>query len=127
MSAQDVTTLAACSAMGALAGWTLGRLGGALVGLGIGAGYALVANRLLVRAALAVTVFAGTAVGVLLGRNIVRVLCLPGSCVGAEVTASLLLGAGALVGVGLVAALVTRSFDEYRDTIAPRPEDDPPR
>ena len=69
-------------------------------------------------------VFVGTAVGLLLGRNIVHVLCRPGSCVAAETTASVLLGLGAFIGVGLVAALVTRSFDEYREASGPPPDGD---
>jgi len=124
VTTQDITTLAVCSTVGALAGWALGAWGGAAIGIGMGVGYAVLANRLLVRAPVAIAVFAGTIVGALLGRNIAHVLCLPGSCVGVEITAALLLGAGALIGVGLVAALVTRSFDEYRESHLPPGSDD---
>lgn len=114
MSRHNAATAALCLVIGATTGWLLGGAVPALVALAAAAGYATVANRFMVRTVVAVAVFAGTAVGVLLGRNLVRVLCLPGTCVAAETTAAVLLGIGASVGVGLVTALAVRSFDEYR-------------
>ncbi|RPI23520.1 MAG: hypothetical protein EHM57_03865 [Actinobacteria bacterium] len=121
MSAQDVVTVALCSLVGAAAGAAWAGGAGAVLGVIAGAAWGVLANRLLVRPAIAVSVFTGTVVGAYLGRSIVRALCLPGSCVALEVVAAVLLGAGAFVGVGLVAALVTRSFDEYREIGKPPP------
>lgn len=126
MSAQDVVTVMLCAAIGAAGGVALAGPLGAVIGVVLGATYGALANRLLVRSAVAISVFAGTVVGAFLGRNIVRVLCLPGTCVPLEATAAVLLGLGALVGVGLVVALVTRSFDEYRETTGPPAGEDPP-
>lgn len=72
------------------------------------------------------SVVVGTIVGAFIGRNIVRVLCLPGSCPSLEIVAAVLGAVGAFVGVGLVVALVTRSFDEYYEAIeARRPPPEP--
>ncbi len=70
------------------------------------------------RSAVAVAIAAGTVAGALVGRGVVRALCLPGSCVELEVVAAVVTGIGALVGVGLVVALVVRSFDEYHEAVA---------
>ncbi len=100
-------------AAGALAGpaWIAG---GGLVGFGAGVVAVLSAMRPLV----ALAILLGSLGGALVGRGVVRALCLPGSCPALEVVAAVLTGIGALVGVGLVVALVTRSFDEYRETLA---------
>ena len=52
--------------------------------------------------------------GGLIGREIVRALCLPGSCTTVEVFGGIGTGIGAMFGIGLVTALVVRSFEEYR-------------
>jgi hypothetical protein len=63
-----------------------------------------------------VPVASGTFVGGILGRSSARVLCFPKDCASAEIVAASLAGIGTFVGVGLVAALVTRSFDEFRES-----------
>ena len=45
------------------------------------------------------------------------VLCEPEGCVAFEAGAAIITGIGALVGIGLVVALATRSFDEYSDAV----------
>jgi hypothetical protein len=106
--------------LGAATGLVLGGplWTGALGAAGLLAG--LVAARAGIRPLVALAVLAGTLGGALVGRGIVRALCLPGSCVGLEVTAAVATGIGALIGIGLVVALVTRSFDEYHEAIARR-------
>ncbi len=116
MKPGDVLFAASALAIGAWAGEALGRLPGAVIGglLGmlIGVGVALVGIRL----GVAVPVLTGMVAGGVLGRGIVHALCLPESCRGAEVAAALLTGLGSLVAVGLVVALVARSFDEYKES-----------
>ncbi len=64
-----------------------------------------------------------TVAGIVAGHSVVAALCRPGSCVPLEITGAAITGVGALVGTGLVVALVARSFDEYRT--ANRPPDPP--
>ena len=45
-------------------------------------------------------------------------LCLPSECPAAESGAAIITAIGAFIGVGLVVALATRSFDEHREAIA---------
>lgn len=120
MSRSDVATLAATTTAGGIAGWALATPIAVIAGLAVGAGFGYAANRAGIRPAVAFAVFAGALVGALVGRSIVRVLCLPGTCVPMEIIAAILTGIGALIGVGLVAALVTRSFDEYHEAVAAR-------
>jgi hypothetical protein len=95
---------------------------GVLVGVGLGAASSAVRLRPLV----AVSVAAGGLAGVFVGASVVRVLCLPATCDGLEAFSGAITGAGAVVGVGVVVALVTRSFDEYREAIdAGRPPPEP--
>jgi hypothetical protein len=95
---------------GALLGGGVAAVIGALVGIAAG----FLAVRAGVRPVVALVVSAGAIGGALAGDGIVRALCFPGSCPGLATTASALTGLGALIGVGLVTALVARSFDEYR-------------
>ena len=79
---------------------------------GAAAGYAVV--KLDVRSGVAIPVVAGTMLGAVIGSSVVRAICLPRTCVTFEVLAAVGTAIGAFVGVGLVVALVTRSFDEHR-------------
>jgi hypothetical protein len=106
---------AALAAVVALAGgWWAGAVPGLIVGglVGIAAAYAIWS--LGVRTVVAVPVVAGTFLGAVIGRAILRAICLPDSCVAFEVFGAVGTAVGAFVGVGLVVALVVRSFDEYR-------------
>ncbi|HHC07433.1 MAG TPA: hypothetical protein ENK55_01770, partial [Actinobacteria bacterium] len=86
------------------------------IGLGVlGAALGYLAARLGVRPVVSGSVLVGAAVGALVGSAIARTLCLPGTCRAVEVAAGLAGGLGAFVGVGIVVALVVRSFDEYRE------------
>jgi hypothetical protein len=99
-------------------GSLLGGVTAALVGAAVGASFAYGAARARVRPTVATTVFAGAAAGVLIGSSIVQTICLPDTCVGLEITGGIVIGLAAMVGVGLVSALVARSFDEYNESVA---------
>ncbi len=115
----DIAATVVCIGFGALTGALLG--GGLLAagGVALGAGVGWIAARANVRPAITSTVFVGAMAGALIGASIVETICLPGSCVALEITAATVSGIAAFVGVGLVAALVTRSFDEYNEQSAP--------
>jgi hypothetical protein len=87
------------------------------VGALVGAGYGFGAARANVRPGVAVTAFVGAMTGGLIGSSIVSTICLPASCVPLEITAGIVTAVGAFIGVGIVAALVTRSFDEYYERL----------
>ena len=91
---------------------------GAIVAGVIGAALAYGTVKAAVRPGVAASVLVGTAIGALIGSAIVRVLCLPGTCATLEVASGIVTGIGAFVGVGLVVALVARSFDEYHEARA---------
>lgn len=107
-------TIAGAVVAGVIPGLLLvGPIGGA-IGAGVGGVLGVVAERAHVRTVVAVAVIAGTATGVFVGASIASVLCFPSNCLWIEIAAGVATGFGALVGVGLIAALTARSFDEYR-------------
>lgn len=117
MSRSIALTAVAIGVIGASAGAVVGvpwAIGGLVAGTGAG----WIAGRSGMRIFVAIAITAGVAGGMLVGRGVVRALCLPGSCVELELVGAIVTGVGALVGVGLVVALVTRSFDEYHDAVA---------
>lgn len=119
--------MGSCIGLSSLAGWALGGgWFGLVTGFVIGAALGAVAAMAGVRTGVAVAVVVGTVVGAFIGRNIVRVLCLPGACPTLEIVAAVLSGVGAFLGVGLIVALVTRSFDEYHEAVeGQRPPPEP--
>lgn len=118
MRASDVAATVVTVCFGAVTGWFIaGPIVAALGGLG-GFVYGVIASRANVRPAITTTVFVGSMAGALIGASIVETICLPGSCAVAEASAAVTLGLASFVGVGLVAALVTRSFDEYNESVA---------
>lgn len=86
---------------------------GAVVGLGIAAMIIVFGVRPLVAAPVGI----GAGIGAYLGGTIVGVLCEPAGCPAFEAAAATTTGIGALVGIGLVVALATRSFDEYQEAM----------
>ena len=118
MRASDLAATAVTALFGLVTGWLVAGTVGAAVGAVIGAGFGWFAGRSSVRPAITMTVFVGSMAGVLIGTSIVETICLPDSCVALETTAGVVVGLASLVGVGLVAALVTRSFDEYNESVA---------
>ena len=111
----DVLFTAAVLAAGTGTGAVVGDTTGAIIGGGLGGLIGVAVARFKVRIAVAVPVVIGAMAGGLLGKSIVHTLCLPETCRAAETTAAVLTSAGSLVGVGLVVALVTKSFDEFRE------------
>ena len=119
MRPQDAFTVVAAAALGIVSMLLFGAEGvwiavGGVAGLVFG--IAVVALK--IRAVVALSVAFGTVIGALLGKSIVHALCLPGECRAAESGAAVVTAIGAFVGVGLVVALATRSFDEHREAIA---------
>ncbi|MDJ0497215.1 MAG: hypothetical protein QNJ89_05245 [Acidimicrobiia bacterium] len=104
----------------------------AIVGGLTGLATALLISVYGVRPVVAVPVALGAGIGAYVGGTIVGVLCEPAGCPAFEAFGAITTGIGALVGVGLVVALTTRSFDEYRESVARRataeapPDEDPP-
>lgn len=127
MRGQDTLTVTAAAALGIVSVLLFGAEGvwiilGGVAGLAFG--IAVVALR--IRAVVALSVALGTVIGALLGKSIVRALCLPSTCPAAEGGAAVITAIGAFIGVGLVVALATRSFDEHREAIdAGRPPPTP--
>lgn len=124
----DLLGLGVAALAGGLLALLLGGGGLAVViGMVLGALSAFLVIRLGIRVAVAVPVLLGTVAGAAIGRNVVRVICLPDRCPSLEVGAAVLAALGAFIGIGLVVALVARSFDEYWEATAkqqPPPEPD---
>jgi hypothetical protein len=114
----DIAATTITAVFGVITGWMLARGPGAVVGGIGGVAFGLVAGRANVRPAITMTVFVGAMAGALIGASIVETICLPDSCVAVESVAAVVAGAGSFLGVGLVAALVTRSFDEYHEAVS---------
>ena len=118
MHPTDWVSVVASAAFGLITGSLVGGTLAALAGGAIGFAFAYGAGRARVRPVVATTVFAGASAGVLIGASIVETICLPDTCVGLEITGGVVIGLAAMIGVGMVAALVTRSFDEYNESVA---------
>ena len=119
MRPTDLISIIVNALFGAVTGWLIfgsGFLGIAL-GATLGAAFGFGAGRANVRPGVAMTVFVGAMTGGLIGSSVVSTICLPGSCVTLEVTAGIIIAGASFVGVGVVAALVTRSFDEYHERL----------
>ena len=102
---------------GLLPGLLLADAIGAAIGAVTGAVMGLIADQAQMRPVVAISVIAGTVTGGFVGAAIAALLCQPSSCLGIEIAAGVVTGIGALVGVGMIAALTARSFDEYRSAV----------
>ena len=118
MQPTDWLSIVANAAFGAVTGSLLGGTTAAFVGAATGAIFGLGAARARLRPMIAVTMFVGAATGVLIGSSIVETICLPDTCVALEATGGVVLGIASMIGVGMVAALVTRSFDGFYESAA---------
>lgn len=114
-------TAGAVGTIFALGGAALGGLASAvaafIVGAAIGAGLHAVGLRQLV--ILATT--GAAVVGAVIGKTVVDALCLPGTCTPLSWLAAALMAVGTLIGVGVVVALATRSFEEHRIATGQQP------
>ena len=107
----------AATMIGAALGWLIDSTAawvtiGGVVGLGVATMIIVYDIRPLVAAPVGI----GAGIGAYLGGTIVGVLCEPSGCPAFEAFAATTTGIGALVGIGLVAALATRSFEEYQES-----------
>ena len=116
----SILTIGACVVSGVVPGWLLGGINGVVIGAILGGGIGVVADRFQVRTPVAVAVTAAAVTGAFIGQSVVSVICEPDTCRGLEIAAAILTGLGAFIGVGVIAALATRSFDEYREGRDPR-------
>lgn len=117
MRPSDIASIVGSVILGMIAGVFIAGTPGAIVGGLLGAVFAFFAAKANVRPLIAVTAIAGASAGALIGASIVETICLPDTCVAYEVAGALVLGLASIVGVGLVAALVARSFDEYNESV----------
>jgi hypothetical protein len=120
MSGQGWLVVLGSTAIVLGAGWALGGTMGAVIGSLVGLGLGLIAARLQMRVMVALALVGSLAIGAIIGQGIVHALCLPAGCIAAESFAAVVTGIAALVAVGLVVALVTRSFEEYHEAVAAR-------
>jgi hypothetical protein len=98
---------------GGVTGFLVGGPFGAVMGAILFGMLAFAGVRANVRPAIVATVLVGTMTGWLIGASIVEAVCLPSNCLALETFGGLVGAVISFIGVGLVAALVTRSFDEY--------------
>lgn len=117
MRAGDVFAILASTLFGGITGWLIGGNLGAAIGSVVFGGLAFLGARANVRPAIVATVLVGAMTGALIGSSIVQAICLPSTCTPLEVTGGFVSAVLAFIGVGLVAALVTRSFDEYNERV----------
>ncbi len=118
LSGSQVLTVAIATGAGAVVGRLIGQdtawtIVGAVIALGTAAMVLIVG----VRPIVAIPVAIGAGIGAYVGGTIVGVLCEPAGCAAFEAAAATVSGIGALVGIGLVVALATRSFDEYGEAV----------
>lgn len=126
MRLTDVVSAIALFASGLVAGILLGGAVSIVTGVLVGAGLAVAAIVLRIRPLVAISVAIGGLAGLFVGMSVIRVLCLPDTCEGLETFGGVVTAAGAIVGVGVVVALATRSFDEYHEAVsAGRPPPEP--
>jgi hypothetical protein len=117
-SSTSIGYVAIATVVGAAIGWFVGNAASwSIVGAVTAAGTTAMIHVVGVRAMVAIPVAIGAGVGTFLGGTIVGVLCEPDGCPAFEASAAIVTGIGALVGVGLVVALATRSFDEYHEAV----------
>ena len=117
MRTGDVFAILTSALFGGITGWLIGGSLGAVLGTFAFGGLAIVGARANVRPAIVATVLVGAMTGALIGSSIVQAICLPSTCTALEIIGGLVSAVVAFIGVGLVAALVTRSFDEYNERV----------
>ena len=102
---------------GAVTGLLIADMTGALIIAAVSGLLAFGGVRARIRPGVVSTVLVGTMAGGLIGSSVVEAICMPSSCRSLEVAGGIIAAGLSFFGVGLVAALVTRSFDEYNERI----------
>ncbi|MEN8041690.1 MAG: hypothetical protein ABFR95_09325 [Actinomycetota bacterium] len=118
MRTSDILTIITTVLFGAITGWLVDGVAWAVVfGVvsGIIAFFALRAN---IRPGIVATVLVATMAGGLIGASIVEAICLPSACPAIEAAGGAISAVLSFIGVGIVAALVARSFDEHDERTA---------
>ena len=119
MTGRDLAGIVLLAAAGGAGGFIIGPAGSVALGL-VGGLLGFVVVRAGVRWLVAIPVVVGTVAGAVLGWAVTHAFCRPEGCPVGETIAATLMGVGSFIGVGLVVALATRSFDEYRESAAAR-------
>lgn len=119
MRPSDVISIVVNAFFGAVTAWLIfgSSIVAVVLGALLGAAFGFGAARANVRPGVAMTVFVGAMTGGLIGSSVVATICLPDTCVPLEITAGIVTAIASFIGVGIVAALVTRSFDEYNERL----------
>lgn len=126
MRPADVIAATSLTVAGVASGFVIGGAPAVIIGVVAGIVLATAAIVLRLRPLVSLSLAVAWLAGVFVGASVIQVLCLPATCTGLEAFGGAVTGAGAVVGVGVVVALVTRSFDEYREAIdAGRPPPEP--
>jgi len=120
MTARAWFVVVAATAIGWGAGWAIAGASGSVIGAVLGLVLGAVAVRIQMRVAVSLALIGSLAIGAIIGQGVVHALCLPSGCRTAESLAAVVTGIAALIAMGLVVALVTRSFEEYHEAIAAR-------
>jgi len=115
MRASDMLSALAVVFFGAITGWLIADASGALIIAALSALLALGGIRARIRPGVVSTVLVGTMAGALIGSSVVEAICMPSTCQSLEIAGGVIAAVISFFGVGLVAALVTRSFDEYNE------------
>lgn len=123
---RDSAIAAAALGAAALIGFLVTRTApGVMVGTGAG----IVAAALIVigriKPLVAIPTVIGALAGGVIGAVVVDLLCAPSECRSLQITGAVLTGLGALIGIGVVVSLASRSLDEYHSAVAanrPPPE-----
>jgi hypothetical protein len=119
MRPTDLISIVVNAFFGAVTAWLIfgSSIAAIVLGLLLGIAFGFGAARAHVRPGIAMTAFVGAMTGGLIGSSVVSTICLPATCVPLEITAGLVTAVASFIGVGIVAALVTRSFDEYNERL----------
>ena len=115
MRSSDLLSISVSLVFGAITGWLMWGLKGAVIIASVSALGAIGGARARIRPGVVSTVLVGTMAGGLIGASVVEAICLPSTCQTLETAGGLIAAGLTFIGVGLVAALVARSFDEYNE------------
>jgi hypothetical protein len=117
MRVDDTVAVVSSALFGTVTGWLIADMAGAVILGAVSAMVAFLGVRARIRPGVIVSVLVGSMAGGLIGSSVVEAICLPSSCQSLEIAGGLITAGLSFVGIGLVAALVARSFDEYNERL----------